>query len=301
MAIQTRAIKRRIRSVKNTRKITKAMELVAASKMRRAMEAAVSARPFSEAIRETVSTTLPSLREAAFPLVTTSKEVRRVLLFVFAADRGLAGGYNVNLTKLALEIAKQEKAKAEVEAICVGKKAAEAMQRAGIPILASFTDLPTPPTFASIRPAIRLVREQFLGGLAQKVLLISTEYRGVTSQKAVMTPLLPLQDPRLHPKLPTTHTQTPTTPPTEYLFEPERERVFERLLPRLMDALVHQASLESAASEHASRMLAMRSASDAAGDMIDSLTFTFNQARQAGITQEIAEISGGKAALETSL
>lgn len=286
MAVQTRTIKRRIKSVKNTRKITKAMELVSASKMRKAVNAVLSSRPYAALARETVAAVSRVSDTSLHPLLRSGGEVKRALVVVFASDRGLAGGFNVNVLRKTVATI-HELGAVSVDAVCVGKRAIDAVRKAGKPIIAQFVDLSNTPRFEDILPVGRLIISEFTKGAYDAVLVISTDYVSALTQRPNVIELLPIRSQK-----------TETAGQVEYAFEPSPTDVLNRMLPRLVETMVYQALLESAASEHASRMMAMRSASDAAGDMIDALTFTFNQARQAGITQEIAEISSGKAALE---
>lgn len=284
MAVQTRAIKRRIKSVKNTRKITKAMELVAASKMRRAVSSVLGTRPYATLAWETVRAVGQASKET-HPLLRPS-EGKRILLVMFASDRGLAGGYNGNVIKKTLATISSWGPDAKIEAICIGRRAGDAMRRAGVNVIASFTDLSNHPAFADILPVARLILQTFSKGHCDRVVMTYTDFVSALVQKPVVFNLLPLVPPAGDAGL------------AEFRFEPSPTEVLNQLLPRIAETMVFQALLEASASEHAARMLAMRNASEAAGDMIDGLTFTYNQARQAGITQEIAEISSGKAALE---
>lgn len=284
MAVQTRSIKRRIKSVTNTRKITKAMELVAASKMRKAVHAVVLSRPYSTLAWGTVLSIGKKIDTSRHPLFRESKTVEAVLVLLVASDRGLAGGYNSNVIKMVLQEVRRLGEKVRIEAICVGKKGTDAMRRTGQTILASFTEITNNTKFEEVLPIGKMVIQEFSSGRFDKVLLAYTDFVSAITQKPMLMELLPLGK---------TEAES-----GEYTFEPSPQDVLDKMLPRLVETIVYQAVLEAAASEHSSRMLAMRSASDNAGEMIDDLTFTFNQARQAGITQEIAEISSGKAALE---
>lgn len=284
MAVQTRAIKRRIKSVKNTRKITKAMELVAASKMRRAVSSVLGTRPYATLAWETVRA-VGQVGLELHPLLKPS-EGKRILLVMFASDRGLAGGYNTNVIKKTLATIASWGPDATIEAICIGRRAGDAMRRAGVNVIASFTDLSNHPSFVDILPVARLALQTFTKGECDQVVMSYTDFVSALVQKPAVFNLLPLVPP------------TGTVGLSEFRFEPSPMAVLDRLLPRIAETMIFQALLEASASEHASRMFAMRNASEAAGDMIDGLTFTYNQARQASITQEIAEISSGKAALE---
>ena len=225
-----------------------------------------------------------------------------MLLFIITSDRGLAGGFNTNVIRKTREAVKALGEGMEIQTVCVGKRGADAMRRLGLPILASFLEVTNNTSFEDVLPIGRMVVEEFKKGTFDKAVLSYTDFVSALTQSPVILDLLPLsaqtvkgvgqvtQDGRQEDKK--------FTKASEYTFEPSPHEVLDRMLPRLVETIVYQAVLESAASEHSARMFAMRNASDSAGEMIDDLTFTFNQARQAGITQEIAEISSGKAALE---
>ncbi|MBI4438029.1 ATP synthase F1 subunit gamma [Candidatus Uhrbacteria bacterium] len=292
MAVQTRAIKRRIKSVKNTRKITKAMELVAASKMRKAVNSVLASRPYSKLAWSTVTRLSGRVEEQLHPLLRSHAQVKRVLLLLITSDRGLAGGFNVNVIRKTREEIQRLGTDVEIQTVCIGRHGSEAMRRLKMPVMASFQEITNNTKFEEVLPIGRLVMDEFSAGAFDRVLVAYTDYVSAITQKPVVLQLLPLSE----------GTQGEDTGEQgtagEFAFEPSPGEVLDAMLPRLVETMVYQAVLESAASEHSSRMLAMRSASDAAGDMIDDLSFTYNQARQAGITQEIAEISSGKAALE---
>lgn len=305
MALQTRAIKRRIKSVKNTRKITKAMELVAGSKMRKAVSSVLGTRPYARLAWDTVQQIGAVTDVATHPLLLPHDEAKNVLLLLITSDRGLAGGFNANMIRKTFTAIGSFGPDAEVHSIAIGRRGADALRRAGRPILASFADVTNNPRFEDVLPIGRMVVDEYGKGTYRKVVLAYTDFVSAIAQKPVILDLLPLGKPvdthEIAERLETgsATTQPPNHPTTSnYAFEPSPQAVLDKMLPRLVETMVYQAVLESAASEHSARMMAMRSASDAAGEMIDALTFTFNQARQAGITQEIAEISSGKAALE---
>ncbi len=289
MAVQKRTIKRRIKSVTNTRKITKAMELVAASKMRKSVNAVLLSRPYSKLAWETVMSIGERIDTTLHPLLRERSDISRVLVLLVSSDRGLAGGYNANVVKTAMQEIRRLGSTVEIQTICIGKRGADAMRRNKLDILASFTEVTNNTKFQEVLPIGRMVIQEFTSGNVDQVLLVYTDFISALSQKPVIVHLLPLSRGSLKER-PVSY--------SAYTFEPSARDVLDRILPRLIETMVYQAVLEAAASEHASRMIAMRSASDAASEMIDDLTFTFNQARQAGITQEIAEISSGKAALE---
>ncbi|MBI5793826.1 ATP synthase F1 subunit gamma [Candidatus Uhrbacteria bacterium] len=302
MAVQTRAIKRRIKSVKNTRKITKAMELVAGSKMRKAVSAVLESRPYAKLAWNTVQSIGRLTDTSLHPLLRRHQKTTSVLMFLITSDRGLAGGFNTNILRRTREAIKTLGGAEHVSAVCIGKRGADALKRLGVPILASFVEITNNTKFSEILPIGRMVVDEYTKGSFDKVVLAYTDFVSAVSQMPVILDFLPLSVETVKSvgqAKQAGHEDVKFTKASEYTFEPSPQQVLDRVLPRLIETMVYQAVLESAASEHSSRMMAMRSASDAAGEMIDDLTFTFNQARQAGITQEIAEISSGKAALES--
>lgn len=294
MAVQTRAIRRRIKSVTNTRKITKAMELVAASKMRKAMQSVLGTRPYARLAWDTIRSIGAKIDTSLHPLLQERTEIKHVLLLLLTSDRGLAGGFNTNIIKKTFAEIKSFDKNIEIQTVCIGKRGADAMRRAKLPIFASFTDITNNTKFEEVLPIGRMVIHEFETGKFDKVLIAYTDFVSAITQKPLILELLPLGKPD-----DTFEIVGKKEMESEYLFEPSPRTVLDRMLPRLVETMVYQAVLESAASEHSSRMMAMRSASDAAEDMINDLVFTYNQARQAGITQEIAEISSGAAALQT--
>lgn len=294
MAVQTRAIRRRIKSVTNTRKITKAMELVAASKMRKAMQSVLGTRPYARLAWDTIRFIGAKIDTSLHPLLLERTEIKHVLLLLLTSDRGLAGGFNSNIIKKTFEEIKSFGKDIEIQTVCIGKRGSDAMRRAGLPIFASFTDITNNTKFEEVLPIGRMVIQEFEKGNFDKVLIAYTDFVSALTQKPLILELLPLGKPDDASEIVGKKEME-----SEYLFEPSPRIVLDRMLPRLVETMVYQAVLESAASEHSSRMMAMRSASDAAEDMINDLVFTYNQARQAGITQEIAEISSGAAALQT--
>lgn len=287
MAQSRKLIKARIKSVKNTRKITKAMELVAASKMRRAVANALKTRPYAKIAWETVRSILSHDTGVTHPLLAPDPKATRTLVVLFTSDRGLAGGFNVNMLKAVTAEIKKLPA-GSVDVVAVGKRGSDAMQRLKIPVVASFVGLANAPRYSEILPIVRMAVDGFTGGVYKNVLLAYTDYVSGITQRPVVQEALPLS----------VTGNTESAPKGEYAFEPSPELVLNTVLPGIVGTTFFQALLESSASEHAARMMAMRSASDSAGEMLTALTFTYNQARQAAITQEIAEISSGKAALE---
>lgn len=296
MAISTRLIKRRIKSVGNTKKITSAMELVAASKMRKAVSATYATRPYAQLGRDLIQSLRGiSSEELIHPLLSENAQIKLILLIVISSDRGLAGGYNAQLFKKTTEFIKKEKdAGAEFEYITIGKKSADAIKRMNGKIIASFFNLGNNPTIVSTRPISDLARRDFISLKYGRVFVAYTDFISSLRQTPKVMELLPLRKEDIELE----KVEKISGSAKEYIFEPDSSAVLDAMLPRLVEVEVFQAILESTASEHSARMLAMRNATDSAREMINDLTFTFNQARQAGITREIGEIAAGAAALQ---
>lgn len=290
MPVNTKSIKRRLKSVKNTKKITKAMELVAAAKMRHAVEAAVATRAYAT-LAWNLLQTLSQTETVSLPLLEI-REVKKMLLVLITSNRGLCGSFNSNIVRKTLRELEATAPGVTVDIIAVGKKGADAARRAGYQLTGFISDLPDTPRMADVLGIARLVVDGYQGNAYDKVMVAYTDYQSALRQVPNLRQLLPISQKDLGMEA------SPVLDAIdEYLFEPNPMEVLELILPRLVEMQVYQSVLESAASEHSARMLAMRSASDAAGEMIDELNLTYNKARQAGITQEIAEIAGGAAAL----
>jgi F-type H+-transporting ATPase subunit gamma len=285
-------IKSRIKSVKNTRKITKAMELVSASKMRRAVNNTLRARQFALSSREAVQYIVGELGDAvAHPLLQAKPQAKKNLFIVLSSDRGLAAGLNINVAKFAVATIKERGGIEQAHVIAIGKRAADILARLNVQIVAQFPALSNNPAFADILPIAKLAIDGFVEGTYASVTVISTDYVSGITQTPTAKQLLPVVSEKYLDNSDLPHAYPP-------LLEPSPQAILEAMLPRLVETTLYQTLLEATASEHAARMMAMKNASDAAKDMIQHLSFTYNQARQASITQEIAEISSGKAALE---
>lgn len=288
MAISPRLIRRRIRSVQNTKKITKAMELVAAAKMRRAVAAALKTRAYANLAWQMVES-FEGSGEAVHPLLRSGSG--DPMYIVMASDRGLCGGFNAALFR---EVMRDVPKMARF--VTVGKKAEQFIRRQEWNLIASFTNISVTPTVAELRPIAKIAMDAFIAREVHEVRIAFTDFVSSLRQQPRVRTLLPLQriaeigvrdDER----------RGSDVRAVDLLFEPDPKTVLNAMLPRLTELQVYQMYLETGASEHSARMLAMRSASDSAGEMIDDLSLTFNQARQSLITREIAEISAGRAAL----
>ena len=312
MGTSTKLILRRIKSVSNTKKITKAMELVAASKMRKAVSSVLSSRPYAEAAWRAIHEMAKVTSTDLHPLLQTKPGADRVLILLFTSDRGLCGGFNSQMLRNIKKFVADLPEGREVDFVTVGKKGERAMRRAGNNIVATFTDIDAHPTVNEIRPIADLATADFVAGKYEAVYLAFTDYVSALIQKPNISQLLPITRieglGEVSDALKGVEKSQGSAAADldvsggaqEYLFEPSPQAVLDVMLPRLVEAQVYQAVLETSASEHSARMVAMRSATDAAVEMIDSLTLSYNRARQAGITAEIAEIAGGKAALDSN-
>lgn len=305
MAVSPRTIKRRIKSVANTRKITKAMELVAASKMRKSVQLVQTSRTYSNTVQELVKNIRPHIHQAAHPLLGGRAMPQSTMLLVAASDRGLCGGFNTQLLKKTFEFLKSRSE--HIQLVTIGRRAEQAVRRAGYIVTAAFEAISNAPSFARSVPVGEYVYTQFMSGEAHRVFVAYMDFRNAVSQIPTVMQLLPIIPEGelvdlLHSEEEGSDVRKKKKKQKfqelELLFEPDPERVLDALLPRLLETQVYQCLLESSASEHSARMLAMRNATDNASSMLEDLTFTFNQARQAAITQEISEISAGKAAIE---
>lgn len=283
-------LKRRIVSVKNTKQITKAMEMVSASKMRRAQEQANKTRAYSRMASELL-TRLKQLTDVSkHPLFSVRAAVSVKLYVVITSDRGLAGAYNSNVLRLlAKELQKDAANKIKSQVIVVGNQAAQFVSRLkNVEVLAVYTDFVEQPTANDIRPILNNLIDLYKDGEVDAVDIVYTRYKSSIAQEVTTDRLLPVAFAETHS-------------PAELdnaIFEPSPQAVLEGVTMRLVESQLAQIFFESQASEHSMRMMAMKSATDNANDLVDDLTLAFNTARQASITQELAEITGGAAAIK---
>ncbi len=301
MAISTKILKSRIKSIQNTMKITKAMELVAATKMRKAVNQVLASRSYSDLAWDILTRIKSKTNSKWHPLLNDIKQPKRVLLVVISSNRGLCGGYN---TQLSREVTRYIRAREEstFELALVGKKARSLLSIFGDHIIADFIKEDVITQINEIFSLSHFILDDFTKLKYDAVVVAYTDFISSLKQIPRLRQLLPIQGKdeylgEIDTKQSTFKSQMKKNG-SEYLFEPDAERVLNQLLPRLIEIQLYQAYLEANASEHAARMMAMRSASDAASDLIFDLQLNFNQARQAAITREIAEISAGKAVLE---
>ncbi|MDP2789526.1 MAG: ATP synthase F1 subunit gamma [bacterium] len=292
-------IRRRIKSVGNTKKITKAMELVAASKMRRAVQQALATRAYAKTAWDVLTNVSAVTNRELHPLLI-EREVKRVAVIVVSSDRGLAGGLNTNVVRQTLEVLKVQTV--PVDIITVGTKAADALRRLNVNIVAAFPNAHTHPTVADLQPVVKIAIDDYITGVYDKIFVVYTDFRSTLVQKAWSRQVLPIRKQELKEVLDDVDSAISMKEiegfQNPYLFEPNAEAVLEKMLRNLVTSQLYQVVLESLASEHAARMVAMRNATDSAEELIEDLNLTYNQVRQASITREIAEISAGRAALE---
>ena len=280
-----RDIKRRIRSVKNIQQITKAMKMVAAAKLRRTQEAVYATRPYARRMEEVLGRIIAAAPEKTHPYMEV-RPVKSVGFVLITADRGLAAGYNANLIRKAmLEAARA--GSVETGFITVGRKGRDYMRRRKKKIDGQFTGIRDIPTSGEAVQVARLAVKLYLEGAYDEVYLIYQEFINAIQQRPVITKLLPVAC-----------KEKEEGAESDYIFEPPARQVLDMLLPKYINSRVFQALMEAKASEHGARMTAMDSATDNATEMIDQLTLSFNRARQAAITREIAEIVGGANALK---
>lgn len=294
-------IRGRIGSVRNIAQITRAMEMVAASRMKRAQDAILAARPYSDELRSALRRVAGAagVTEETDPLLAR-RPIRRIGLIVVTTDRGLAGSLNANSIRSVLRwIGSQlegvtggedaDAGRPEIEAITVGRKGRDALRRAGIPIAAHFPALGDRPSFSDVTPLARLATEDFIEGKYDEIAIAYSTFVSTLSQKPEIQVVLPVVQPEMEEDEERTN--------DEYLFEPSPEAVLNRLLPHYVAINIYRAVLENNASEQSARMIAMRNSTDNANELIEDLTLVYNKTRQATITREMIEIASGAEAL----
>lgn len=322
MAVNSKAIKTRIKSVGNTKKITKAMEMISAVKMRKAVESALNTRVYAK-LAQDLLTHLSHLEEPNEPLLNV-RPVKNILLILVSSNKGLCGSFNSNIFKKTLKLVKDDiknlathrlkngegKLKPEdnvkVDIMAVGKKSAYFAKKNDYELVSVFEKLSDKPSFEDITPISKQIIDEYKQKKYDKVIVSFTDYKSSIAQEPKVRQLLPLSEKDLEKMIDELGGVKESKEEVEevdfqlenYIFEPGIDAIVEYVVPKLVEIQLYQAILESSASEHSARMVAMKSASDAANDMIKELNLTYNKARQASITQEIAEIAGGAAALE---
>ena len=281
-----RQIRRRIRSVENTAKITKAMSMIAASKMRRAQELALRGRPYSERIRELLADlAAQTLHEDTLPPLLQRREPQNIQVVIITPDRGLTGGLNSNINRTTARFILEQSA--HVNIIAVGRKGRDFMARSGQDMKAVFTDLSDRPSLTDITPIARIMIDDYTEKSVDAVYIAYAHFINTTSQQPVVEQLLPVVPATLK-----------ASEAVGYIYEPEDLTVLSALLPRFVEMQLYHAVLENIASEQSARMVAMRNATDNATEMAEDLTLVMNKVRQEVITRELLDIIGGAAAVE---
>jgi len=284
----TKEIRVKIKSVQNTRKITKAMEMVAASKMRKAQERMRMARPYGEKIRNVAAHISHANPEYRHPFLVPRDTVKRVGLIVITTDKGLCGALNTNLLRMVLNQYKAWQTEGEeIDACCIGNKGFGFMQRLGANIVSHAIQIGDRPQMDKLIGTIKVMLDGYTKDRFDRLVIGYTRFLNTMKQEPVLEQLLPLSGERMG------------APETvwDYLYEPEAKAVLDQVMTRYIEAIIFQAVAENMASEQSARMVAMKAASDNARDLIDELTLIYNKNRQAGITKELSEIVGGAAAV----
>ena len=280
-----RDIRRRIKSVKNIQQITKAMKMVAAARLRRAQERAISSRPYTDKIREILASVVGSTQDAAHPLLAV-REVQRTGYLILGADKGLAGAYTSNLIREALP---HVQGKDSAHLLTVGRKVRDYFKRRSYNIDQQYTGFSEKPTYEHAVNMAKDIANAYAAGEYDEVYLVYTRFFSPINQKPTVIRLLPVD---------TTASQPDGEQARDYIFEPSAEEVLSLLLPKYLETVIYGALLQAAASELGSRMTAMASATDNAQELISKLVLGYNKVRQANITREISEIVGGAEALK---
>ncbi|MEK9652426.1 MAG: F0F1 ATP synthase subunit gamma [Betaproteobacteria bacterium] len=284
----TKEIRTKIKSVQNTRKITKAMEMVAASKMRKAQDRMRAARPFAEKIRSVAAHISHANPEYRHPFLVERDTVKRAGMIVVTTDKGLCGALNTNVLRMALAQYKQWQDEGEeIDVCCIGGKGLGFMQRLGANVIAEVSGLGDVPRMETIIGAIKVMLDGYMQDRFDRIILVYNKFINTMKQEPVMEQLLPIQGDRMGAP----------EGSWDYIYEPEAKDVLEQVLTRYIEAVVYQSVTENMSSEQSARMVAMKAASDNAATLIDELTLVYNKSRQAAITKELSEIVGGAAAV----
>jgi F-type H+-transporting ATPase subunit gamma len=274
-------IRRRIRSVKSTQQITKAMKMVSAAKLRRAQEAMFGARPYARKMLEVLNSMASRAQPEAHPLLE-KREGGNILLVVVTSDKGLCGGFNANIIRSAARFLEENRDR-DIRISLIGRKGRDYFKRRSVRVKSESVGVFQALRYSHAQKIASELIAAFTSGEVDQVVLVSNEFKSVIQQRIVVDRLLPIEGAALDP----------TDPALDYLYEPDPKGIFERLLPKYVETRVWQALLESAAAEHGARMAAMDAATSNASDMIDRLTLYMNKVRQAAITKEIIEVVSG--------
>ena len=287
----SKEIRAKIKSVENTRKITRAMEMVAASKMRKAQERMRAARPYAEKIRQVAAHLSRANPEYKHPLLTKRENVKNYGVILVTSDKGLCGGLNTNILRLTVNQMKQWEGSGKGVAVCpIGNKGFGFMNRLGANVKSHLTGLGDAPHIEKLVGAVKVMMDAYVAGEVDTVYIAYNRFINTMKQEPMIEQLLPLTDEMLgEPQKEASH--------WDYIYEPDAKQVVDELLMRYIESLVYQAVTENMASEQSARMVAMKAASDNAKSVIGELKLVYNKARQAAITKEISEIVGGAAAV----
>lgn len=330
MAVSPRVVKGRIKSIKSTRKITKALELVSAAKMKKAVDRALQSREYARESYEVLKRIIAKGKARALHPLLQERVSHNILMILVSSDRGMVGGLHANLAQYVAKITKDprslamsrtgnvwktvdENEKVTLDIATIGKKSEMIASKLSLPVVASFNELSDVVSLDEVRAVTKFVIDQFLTKKYDKVLVVYSDFISVINQKPKVRQLLPVSIVDLEKTIASALNEAPmmsrdeqrTLPPNtekekgdDYIFEPGVKEILEEMVPKIVLTQMYQALLESRSSEHSARMMAMKNASDNAKEIIEDLQTMYNQLRQAKITQEIAEISAGKAALE---
>ena len=290
-----REVKLRIKSVKNISQVTRALQAVSASKVRKAMAAMMNTRPYATKAWQVLTHIAGQPgRDALHPLLTERPEIKNVLVVLITGDRGLAGAYNTNIVRFTLN--HYQDSPIPVRYITVGRKGRDLMFRRGQEIVAEFSNLPAAPTFMDVSAIGRIAVDEFLEGGADEVDLVYTDFVNMIRQDPTVKKLLPLEFDTGEGRV-EAFNRKESGPPAAYIYEPGQAEILDEIIPRFTALQVYQAILESLASEHAARMVAMKNATDSASALADALQLEYNKVRQQTITSEMLDIAGGAEAL----
>ncbi|MDD2696183.1 MAG: ATP synthase F1 subunit gamma [Anaerolineales bacterium] len=294
-----REVRLRIRSVKNIAQVTRALQAVSASKVRKSMQALMHTRPYArQAWRVLTHIARQPGRQNMHHLLITRPEVRSILVVLITGDRGLAGAYNTNIVRFVLD--HFSNSPVPVRYLTVGRKGRDLMLRRRANIIAEFSNLPAAPTYADVASIGKIAVEEFTQQKADQVALVYTDFVNMVKQVPVVKKLLPLEFASAAEHV-DDYGEARKLVSATYIYEPSEEEILEEIVPRFVGLQVFQAILESLASEHAARMVAMKNATDSATDLADGLTLEYNKARQQTITNEMLDIAGGVEALARSV
>lgn len=293
----TREVRLRIRSIKNIAQVTRALQAVSASKVRKAMQAVMNTRPYATKAWQVLTHIAGQPgRESLHPLLTNRPEVKSVLVLMITGDRGLAGAYNTNVVRFVLH--RFNDYPVPVRYITIGRKGRDLMLRRRKDVIAEFSNLPAAPAFADISAIGRIAVEEFLNQHSDEVYLVYTDFISMARQVATIKKLLPLEVDTGEGRV-MTFSQSARGPAAAYIYEPGEAGIIDQIVPRFTALQVYQAILESLASEHAARMVAMKNATDSAKELAGALQLQYNKTRQQAITNEMLDIAGGAEALES--